>query len=231
MSRNRARLPEARSEHLRVLRIENETRYDGKAVRSLVTACLRFLGLRVRGVVRVTYSAEVDGHHGVAAMGGPGSWGVNMALTVPRDPSHLDEVRLARLVHHEALHWKGVRHEDMTEDQRWVAKRGWVPSWYSEWVSGRTVTLRTPESEYLVATIAFAPARTISKEDGRRKKLAHAERMLARAKKRFKLAATVEMRWHRRVVAARRAIERAEGVDTASVVGVESTTKTREAAS
>ena len=209
MSRRRAELPDVSSKHLRVLELRNETAYDTRAIRKLVVRCLRALMLKVRGCVRVTYSS-VNEHHGVAAIGrqikrvvdssfyGKVSLeasgyvtrsGLNMALTVPRDPRLFSRDQFARLILHEALHWKGVRHEDMTDHQRYCS--GPAPAWC------------------LDVEVAFQPKPPVDPNAAREKKLAHAKAMLGRSERRLKLATTIVKRWKRRVSAAERALVRA----------------------
>ena len=114
------KLPKVRREHLNSLRIENETRYDTRAIRTYAIRCLRALNLQVRGVIRVAYTNKRR-VAGAAAIGGERVFqsGLNMVMLMPRDPGKLDVASFARVLHHEALHWRGVRHEDMTDDQRY----------------------------------------------------------------------------------------------------------------
>lgn len=119
--------------------VENETRWSTTAIRSVVVRCLRHLGMRVRGHVRVVYSTskrELRDHNGRAALGHQhkrpdGSYwtapGLNMSLSLPRDPARLNLAHFCRVILHEALHWKGVDHKDMTPDQLWC--RGPLPAW------------------------------------------------------------------------------------------------------
>lgn len=189
MIRRRAALPEVSHRHLRKLEILNETGYDGRAIRSLLVRCLRFYGMQVIGVVRVVYSS-VSQHHGCAALGaGPDRAGLNMALSLPRDPVHADVGQFARVVRHEVLHWRGARHPDMTPDILYC--QGPAPSWAAG------VVLEHTEEE---AVDPFAV---------RTQKLAHARSMLKRAETRVRRAETIAKRWKRRVQAAERAAARA----------------------
>lgn len=182
------------------LSIVNETSYDTRAIRTLVIAALREVCLPVRGAVRITYSkarGKTPAHHhrGSAAMGRTirlqdGSFhtnqGLTMVLTLPRDPSMLDVAHFALVIRHEALHWKGVDHKDMTENQLWC--RGPTPSW----AEGVTI-----------ANVVRSKPNPI---DQRAKRLAHARTMLTKSERKAKLADTLVKRWKRRVAALERAM-------------------------
>lgn len=198
-----AELPQVATKHLRMLEVRNETRYRTRAIRTLIVRCLRALGLKVRGLVRVAYSTASE-HYGFAALGHEerkvdGGYitrsGLNMTLTLPRDPGAFSRDQFARVILHEALHWKGVRHGDMTDEQRYC--KGDAPAWCSD------------------IEVAFAPLLEHPK-DGRKGKLAHARAMLARAERKLKLATTIEKRWRRRVAAAERAVARAAELKAAA---------------
>jgi hypothetical protein len=192
MSRRRAELPKVSHLHLRKLQILNETGYDGRAIRSLFVRCLRFYGMRVRGAVRIVYSS-VSQHHGCAAIGESEKWaGLNMVLSLPRDPSEFKVDQFARVVRHEVLHWRGARHPDMTPDILYC--RGPAPSW----AAGITI----------LHAAAGHPA-VADPDAARYRKLAHARTMLKRAETRARRAETIVKRWQRRVKAAERAAARA----------------------
>ena len=189
MSRRRAALPEVSHHHLRKLEILNETGYNGRAIRSLLVRCLRFYGMCVRGAVRVVYSS-VSRHHGCAALGSsPALSGLNMALSLPRDPGELDVGQFARVVRHEVLHWRGAQHADMTPDILYC--QGPAPSW----------------SVGVALTHTEAPV--VDPFAVRTQKLAHARSMLKRAETRARRAETIVKRWQRRVRVAERAAARA----------------------
>jgi hypothetical protein len=195
MSRH-AELPEVSHLHLRKLQVLNETGYATRAIRSLLVRCLRFYGMRVRGVVRVTYSS-FGGHRGCAALGsGPKQVGLNMVLTLPRDPAEADVEQFARVVRHEFLHWRGVPHSEMADGVLYC--RGPAPAWAAGVV------------------LAHAAPRAVDPDEVRDRKLAHARSMLKRAETRAKRAETIVKRWQRRVRAAERATARAleAAVDT-----------------
>lgn len=204
-------LPRATHEHVRALRLMNETAYDGRAIRSMLVACLRFLGLRVRGAVRVTYATRGRGmgHHGRAALGDedlvPNLSGLNMVLCLPRDPRKLDEGVLAWLMHHEALHWKGVRHEDMTDEQLYVGS--WRPSWWQVWRRDREAALLTDAGP---SAVGWTPAPVRAPADESADKIRHAEAMLKKARTRVLRAQSVEARWRRRLAGLEAARERRE---------------------
>ena len=86
------------------------------------------------------------------------------------------------------MHWRGVEHADMTEDQLYC--RGPVPAW----AEGVVISHREKA----------APSR----QEQRDKKLVHAREMLKRAETRLLRAETLVKRWRRRAGAAERAIER-----------------------
>lgn len=190
MNRNRAALPKVTRHHLQHLQVLNETGYDTRAIRRLIIRALRAQGMRVRGAVRVVYTGGGDAHHGCAALGDNIHWcGLNMSLSVPRDPSQLDVGQFARVIRHECMHWRGVRHGDMTEDQLYC--RGATP----QWAEGVSIAHRDKP----------VPSKASQRED----KLAHARVMLAIAERKARLAATIVKRWKRRVAAAERALARA----------------------
>ena len=190
MSPRRAELPAVTRRHLRGLQVLNETGYDTRAIRRLIVRALRAQGMRVVGAVRVVYTGG-RGHHGCATVGRSASMpGLNMSLSLPRDPAQLDVGKFARVIRHEVMHWRGVRHADMTDDQNYC--RGACP----EWAEGVVIAHRE---------------RAVPIDDERReKRLAHARAMLARAERKAKLAATIVKRWKRRVAAAERAFARVE---------------------
>jgi hypothetical protein len=199
---------------MRVLRIVNDTAYDGRAIRSLVVACLRAQGLKVHGAVRIAYSSQAGGHHGVAALGDetyrPSRSGLNMALTLPRDPQELDEAQFARVVHHEVMHWRGVRHEDMTDEGRYCMST-WTPSWYAAWRDGREPVRLIVRDGTIIgdARIGWTPPRTVAPADERTRRIEHARAMLKKARTRVLRAQTLEARWRRRLGALERAALRA----------------------
>jgi hypothetical protein len=190
MRRRRAKLPEVTHKHLSGLQIVNDTGYDTRAIRSLMIRALRAQGMRVRGAVRIAYSSQELGHHGCAALGDSVHvTGLNMALSVPRDPAKFSVREFALVMRHEAMHWRGVLHGDMSDDQRYC--RGELP----EWAEGIVVAHRTE-----------APP---SADEIRVKKVAHAQTMLKRAETRLRRAETFVKKWKRRVAAAERAAKRA----------------------
>ena len=174
------------------LRVVNETGYDTRALRRAIVGAIRAVCLPVRGTVRVTYDRSRDAkpvgwHGGSAAFGHVVKeaegyrtlQGLTMVLTLPRDPKLFDLANFARTAHHEALHWKGVDHSEMTDDQRYC--RGPVPSWAEGIVVGFEEPTKPDPSE--------AGA----------KRLQHAQEMLAKARTRAKRAATIEKKWKRKV--------------------------------
>ena len=206
---SRAQLPVVTSKHLRLLEVLNETAYNGRAIRKLLVRCLRALGLKVCGCVRVAYSS-VGEHHGMAALGRvekkpDGGYvtcaGLNMSLTVPRDPARFSRDQFARLIYHEVLHWKGVKHDEMTEDQRWC--RGAAPAWCSD-------------VEVVFRASKATPDKAAAKTEAKKAKLAHAREKLVNAERKLKLAETIVKRWQRRVAAAERALARVDDRDRLS---------------
>lgn len=184
------------------LHITNETRYDTRAIRSLVIAALKQVVLPRRGAVRIVYSRATSleparrHHAGEAAIGtqvkrldGRAGYetfqGLTMVLTLPRNPALLDVGHFALVIVHEALHWKGVDHKDMNENQLWC--RGPAPTW----AEGVTIAHREKRMTDPLAAIA--------------KRRLHAQAMLERSERKAKLAATLVKRWRRRLGAIERA--------------------------
>ena len=172
------------------LHVVNETGYDTRALRRVIVRAILAVCLPVRGTVRVTYDQKrtrSNWHGGSAAMGrvikeAEGYrtlQGLTMVLTLPRDPKLFDLANFARTAHHEVLHWKGVDHSEMTDDQRYC--RGPVPSWAEGIVVGFEEPTKPDPSE--------AGA----------KRLQHAQEMLAKARTRAKRAATIEKKWKHKV--------------------------------
>lgn len=207
--------PTTLTRHLRSLEVRNETRYDTRAIRKLVVACLRSLRLDVCGVVRVAYGVG-EAHLGEAYLGDhiydrrhledvPDKLprlrtrqGQSMVLTLPRDPAQFSRDLFARVVLHEALHWKGVEHKDMTESQ--LRCTGPAPAW----AEGVEVIHRDPKPEKSRAEV-FA------------ERLEHATKMIERAEARERYyaglllrTANVKKKWERRKRLAEREIEKAK---------------------
>lgn len=186
------------------LRIINDTEYDTRTIRKLVAAALRAIVLPVRGAVRIAYSSESGGdarhrHHGSAAMGRTtrredGSFatlqGLTMALTLPRKPEELDVGLFARVILHEALHWKGVEHREMTENQLWCT--GPTPAWAAD------------------VSLPHAVRARPNPVDLRAKRLKHAETMLERAEAKERRWNNIASKWKRKASALRRALEKTE---------------------
>lgn len=190
MSR-RAALPKVdHRRHLTRLQVINETGYDARAIRSLIVRALRSQGVGVAGAVRVVYSGGDGRHHGCAALGESVRFrGLNMSLSIPRDPAKLDVGKFARVIRHEVMHWRGVQHADMTDDQRYC--RGATPAW----------------AEGVV--VAHREKAVPSREERLLKKCVHAHEMYRRAEARLKRAETIVKRWRQRVSDAELAIDRA----------------------
>ena len=96
---------------------------------------------------------------------------------------------------HGSLRWWAPR-----ENRRWKGPFGKdlpLPAW----AEGLSIGL---EEAKPVAKKGTSP------DERREAKLAHAEKMLAKAERRKKLAETVEKRWRRRVAAAERALQAAK---------------------
>lgn len=183
------------------LSVKNETSYDTIAIRKLVIAALREVCLPVRGTVRITYSSAAEEqdprhhHRGSAAMGRTtrnedGSFrtlqGLTMVLTLPRNPEKLDVTHFALVIRHEALHWKGVDHKDMTENQLWC--KGPTPAWAEN------------------VAVPFKVRAKPNPRDERAKRLERARAMLKKSERKAKLAETLVKRWKRRVAALERAM-------------------------
>jgi hypothetical protein len=189
-----ASLPFCKSKHYRSLEIKNETSYDTRAIRKLVVRCLRALTLRIRGVVRLCYSTGESTHYGVAALGsidrGESGYsirsGLNMVLTVPRNPANFSKDVFAKVILHEALHWKGVEHVDMTENQRWC--KGPAPAWAND--------------VEVVFTVKAAPDPVKVLE----KRRDHVLKMVLKATRRVRMARTLEKKWIKKLAAAERSI-------------------------
>jgi len=205
---SRARHPRLHEEWRTSLRITNDTGYDTRAIRKIVVRALKAVCLPVRGAVRIAYSAGSFGdfgdaryrHHGEAVMGSThrredGSFvtyqGLTMVLTLPRKPEEADVGYFARVALHEALHWKGVDHKDMTENQLHCA--GPLPEW-AEGISLTHAVRCSPSPDAL-----------------RAKRLAHAQKMLRNAERKAKLAQTIVKRWKRRTSALERAARKKAG--------------------
>ena len=109
-----------------------------------------------------------------------------MVLTVPRNPANFSKEQFAKVILHEALHWKGVEHVDMTENQRWC--RGPAPQWASD------------------VEVVFIVKAAPDPMEALKKRLVHAEKMLAKATKRARMARTLEKKWLKKVTAAERSI-------------------------
>lgn len=175
------------------LKVTNETGYDTRALRRIIVGAIRAVCLPVRGAVRVTYHRPGEyknaaWHGGSAAYGRverkeDGGFityqGLTMVLTLPRDPALFDLANFARTAHHEALHWKGVDHTEMTDAQ--LRCSGPVP----DWAVGVVVEFRAPKKPDV--------------EELSVRKVRHAQEMLAKARTRAKRASTIEKKWKRKV--------------------------------
>lgn len=89
--------------------------------------------------------------------------------------------KVAQVMLHEAMHLRGARHADMTEEQLRCCMP--VP-----WATGLLLRLKD------APVVACA-----GKKASRAERLEHAQRMLARARTRLKRASTIESKWSRRV--------------------------------
>lgn len=149
--------------------------------------------------------------------------GARMVLRVPRprfpacdlgtvdeasrcDRHGFDVAEFVWLVRHEIGHWRGLKHPQMAPMMRhrkvWEAGAGDVPPRsLAPWAAGMRVGVEPVEPSR--RKLRWDP------NDVREKRAEHARTMLARAKRRAKLAATIEKRWTRRVASAERAIETA----------------------
>lgn len=190
-------LPKFENRHARGLQVKNETTYDTIQIRSMLIGCLHSLGMRRCGVVRITYSST-NTHAGRAAIGDSAKrHGYNMTLTLPRDPSRLNSETFARVMHHEAMHWMGARHEDMTKEQRYC-EPSWVPSWFPprSWKGETELRERERVQPNLVAV--------------RAKRIEHVRKMVTKSERRMKLAITIAKKWKRRLAALERATVKKE---------------------
>jgi hypothetical protein len=161
--------------------IQNETRYRTADLRGLVLRCMNYLGLKGPKHVRLSYSKRST-HWGYAWLDvdlphGTHREGKHVVLTAP-PADRLSIGRFASLVEHELLHTKGLRHKDMNRHQRYGAHDDAVP----EWAKGLHLREKVPQ----------APIPVADRIAGRE---AHVKKMLARAERRLKLAATIVKKW------------------------------------
>ncbi len=185
----------------RTLRVVNHTRYDARAIRRILAACLRSFGMKVRGYVRIAYSkklGEPGWHGGRAMLGSLASPGTHMLLTLPRDPKRVSGEEFARVVHHEVLHWRGVQHGDMPPAQK-LCLSWWIPSWFTALGPRGFIAHRGPKPP-------------VAPDVRRERKIEHARTMLAKAERKQKLATTLVKRWKRRLDAAERAFAKGQAL-------------------
>lgn len=116
-----------------------------------------------------------------------------MRLNVPR-PEHLDLAKLIWLVRHEVAHWQGLSHAQMGPTLMHHDPTAPTPAWCGGWRSLRVLEERPAEIK----------KRKPTADDTREKRIEHARKMLAKASRRAKLAATLEAKWRRKLSALER---------------------------
>lgn len=176
------------------LKLDNQTRYDTAGLRALIMAGLQACGAHGPREVTVRYGTgrswaavgeDVQhGGHGVTILMRVDRWEISAAAKAegrsPRQhPTTLNVLRFAQVLEHEIAHTMGLRHPEMTRALLYCEQP--VP-----WADGFTVGVQ-PE-----------PAKP-SREAKRASSLAHAQKMLAKAERRLKIAQGVHKRWSRRV--------------------------------
>lgn len=183
------------------LTIRNETRYSTRALRSLVVACERHLGLRWSRTVIFRYSKKSMqwGHaaypHGITGSFGAGRKGSNFTsgegtwaeFFLPGDQSRFRFADFAWLIEHELLHNKGIKHGDMTSEQRHGHMT--IPPRWAETLAAKGVPFRVPVKKVVdpKARVQQRAAKVHAKLEHWESKLKRAERMVKkyRAKARY----------------------------------------------
>lgn len=184
-----------------MIHVKNRTLWNTADLRRLYAAALKAAGaagktarLIVKGPKRGHLGADhwskgVRGHCYFGSHARPGT----CTMFLP-DAGHAERIgethkafilRVARVMHHEALHAVGARHKDMTNLQRYSLQD--VP-----WAEG--FELRWAPWSY-----GWEPAKEKPVVNLVEVRAAHAEKMLKRAQTRLKRARTLEKKWVARV--------------------------------
>ena len=167
------------------MRITNHTNWNTRDIARLIHRCAELENVSLKHAQVTVKNRRTNGWKlGHCQYGTLLNPRVTMLLLIPKEPV-VDSIQLAHVICHELGRAKGLRHTEMRN-----VRYGWADGWkeYYGWAA-----------EYTIAAKQEPATPTI--EDRRAQRLAHAQRMLARAATRTKRAVTIEKRWTRRVVA------------------------------
>jgi hypothetical protein len=161
------------------LAIHNGTRFRTADIRRMLLAAVRHQGIGHLGDARVRVVRARKHCSGRATLGSRREPIAKSMLL--RLPPRASPERVANLIHHEVLHWAGVRHRDMTPDVRWATDR--PPAWFD------------PARHVLEPELASA-AGGPRPDPGARLRAAA---MRAKAVTRLKRARTIEQKWAKKI--------------------------------
>lgn len=192
--------------------LDNRTRYRSADLTMIILGALAEAGIEHHGRDRVVvvYGSGVN-FSGSAYLGKIRRWNgcARMRLRLPRPDVAFDFPQFVWLVRHEVGHWRGLNHSQMADSllhwKRGLRKRlGPVGSELPLpfWAADLSVAVEDVEPE---PNRKARPTADVVREA----KLEHARAMLAKAERKAKIAATLEKRWRRRLLAAERAIRTA----------------------
>jgi hypothetical protein len=175
------------------MKIRNETKWSTDDLRAIISAALAHRGVPSTGLVvevvpsrhRISGVARIGKMHKRWSGAKEMFYGNWMKLRLPHNSDEKLKV-VAAVIEHEVAHLQGLTHGTMSDALRWCTQE---VSWLGE------LQLREEEKP------------CVNKAAVRADRLAHAERMLAKAETREKRATTLRKKWERRV----RALERVGG--------------------
>ena len=164
------------------LTIENNTRYDTRALKAVVRACEKHLGLKWsrRAIFKYSKKSMLWGHASYPPAKGSGYEGQWAEFFLPGDPALFDFTHFALLVEHELLHNKGLKHGDYGNIRAHYPRshRGeYAPDW---------------AAALAVRGVPFRPAikKTMTPAEHVAKRAAHVDAKVAYWERKLKLAKT-----------------------------------------
>lgn len=166
---------------MRIL-LKNRTKYRDDDLRAIVHGACKAAGVGAQTLTVFVSSARRAHVSGWAYFPTHRTQSANsMKLRIPA-PHQTTVEKVAQVALHEAMHLRGARHADMTEEQLHCTMA--VP-----WASDLPLRLRDAAPEDC----------GLKKAATRAERLSHAQKMLLKAVTRRKRAATIEAKWQRRV--------------------------------
>lgn len=162
---------------------KNRTQYRESDLRAIVLGACKAAGVGAQALTVFVSPARGSHVSGWAFFPVHRTQPTNsMKLRIPA-PGHTTVERVAQVALHEAMHLRGARHADMTEEQL----RCCMP---------------VPWADDLLLRVKEQPApeeRLVQQAAARADRLEHAKQMLAKAATRLKRANTIKTKWERRV--------------------------------